>query len=159
MCSPTCPLKRALDRAASEVVGAAELFTQLRPFLSLEGHQKALDCLATMETKRDAAKAAWEADAQPVIYATVTQRQDIIRLLNQPGIEPGEKVQGLLELPRMSTETAAAVIIGLKLDLNARRGYVVYPEVLGYTVKEGQVVEVAYGVVGSAEVVGQMVAA
>ena len=152
-------LKHALDRAASEVVGASALYTHLRGTTGFEGHQKGLEFLATLETKRDEAKAAWEAAGQPLAYATREQRQDIVRLLNHPHISNDEKSECLLKLPKLSAEGASAVIIGLKLDINAREGRAIYADVLGYTVRDGQVVTAAYGVVGEAYQVAEQQAA
>ena len=128
------PLHGTLQRVISEAIGAAALFAHLRPYLSFEGHQKAVAQLGQMEALSAAAYAAAQLPQPCELMATAAQRQTLFRLLNHPRITLAEKEALLLELPRRNAESASALILSLKLDLNERSGYPVFPEVAAHGV-------------------------
>lgn len=122
-------LKMQYERATAEAMGARALFNLVRPSLSFPGHEAALAHLCQLDALATAAKQAFEAGADVPLLATAEQRQTLYRLLTHPLIKPSEKEGLLLELPRRNMESAAVLILSLKLDINARAGYAVFPEV------------------------------
>lgn len=134
---PERTLKRLLDRAASEAVGAGALFTLLRPYLSLDGYEKALAHLTSLEAATATAKSAWLAATLTPETPMVTpaQRQELLAVLHDPRISASEREELLLELPRRSAESASALLLSLKLDINERAGDAVFPEVGTYGVQ------------------------
>ena len=50
------------------------------------------------------------AAAAPVVYATASQKEEIIRLLNHPVITRQEKTKMLLNINRLTEDAAAALL-------------------------------------------------
>ena len=121
-------LFRLAQRAASEAVGAAKLYTHLRDTTGFNDQVKALHFLSGLEAAATKAKEAWEVACAPATARTPEQQQTIIRLLNDVRIGSHEKNAGLLQLPRLTVTTAADMIQALQRSINASAGYTVYPE-------------------------------
>lgn len=82
----------------------------------------------------------------PVRQRTNAQKEELIRVLNQPQITRAEKTQVLLKINQYTVEQCQAEIDNGKRLVNKRAGHVVYPEVA------------EYAVVGTAEMVAPVAA-
>ena len=98
--------------------------------------EELMDVLAQVAAKLDVAYPF------SVEYVTGEQKQEIIRLLNDPRISRPEKTRVLLSINRMTTATAADAITGLQAAINERAARPVFNEA-------------AYAVVGEAYLVAQ----
>jgi hypothetical protein len=56
----------------------------------------------------------------PVVYATASQKEEIIRLLNHPVITRQEKTKMLLNINRLDEERATAAIAKLRTAIDER---------------------------------------
>ncbi|WP_375419477.1 hypothetical protein [uncultured Hymenobacter sp.] len=76
--------------------------------------------MKALPADQPAAAVVAEAAVAPVVYATASQKEEIIRLLNHPVITRQEKTKMLLNINRLDEERATAAIAKLRSAIDER---------------------------------------